>query len=82
VFPDENVIKRLVAEVCALEASAICGDRPLIEYGLDSARAIDLLIGLESEFDIRIPDEAARKMRTVDDIVAYVRAKATATGST
>jgi acyl carrier protein len=76
VSSEVDFIKGLVAEVCATQVSAIATDRPLIAYGLDSARAIDLLVGLENEFDLRIPDEDARTMRTIDDIVRYVRARA------
>ena len=69
----ETAIKRLVAEVCAIDVATLKTDRPLLEYGLDSARAMDLLVGLENEFDIRIPDADAAHLRTIDDVVAYVR---------
>jgi acyl carrier protein len=71
-----NTIKQLLAEVCAIDPASIVGDRPLLEYGLDSARAIDLLVALEGEFDIRIPDADASAMRTLDDVVAYVEKRA------
>ena len=75
---EEAVIKRLLAEVCALPEGSIRADVPLLEYGLDSARGIDLLIALEGAFDIRIPDEAITKMRTLADVAAYIRERVAA----
>jgi acyl carrier protein len=74
-FAGEAEIRRLLAEVCALDPSSLRADAPLIEYGLDSARAIDLLVSLEETFGVEIPDLAARDMRTLDDIVRYVKAR-------
>jgi acyl carrier protein len=76
-----ETIERLVAEVCAIPSSTLQRDRPLVEYGLDSARAIDLIVSLESEFDLRISDTDARTMRTIEDIVVYLRRKVPARGA-
>jgi acyl carrier protein len=78
VGSEESIVKRHLMEVCAVDASAIRPDVPLLEYGLDSARGIDLLVALEAEFDIRIPDQDAAKLSTLADIVAYVRERVAA----
>jgi acyl carrier protein len=39
------------------------------ELGLDSLDSFEILYALEQEFDVVIPDEAARGLRTVGDIV-------------
>jgi acyl carrier protein len=78
VSTEESVIRRLLAEVCALDESVLRADVPLLEYGLDSARGIDLLVGLEDHFDIRIPDDDVPKMRTLADVTAYVTARVAA----
>lgn len=70
-------VRQLLAEVCAVDPASVQLDAPLIDYGLDSARAIDLIVGLEEAFSIRIPDEAVAKMKTLNDIVAYVKARMT-----
>jgi acyl carrier protein len=75
---EEAVIKRLLAEVCALDPAAVRADVPLLEYGLDSARAIDLLVALEGEYGIRIPDDDVTKMRTLADVALYVRGRVAA----
>lgn len=68
-------VKRLVADVCALETSAIRDEGRLAEYGLDSVRAMDLLVALEHEFAIEIPDRDVPGLRTVKELVAYIERK-------
>jgi acyl carrier protein len=74
--PDDDALKvrELLAEACAVDPDAIGADKPLIDYGLDSARAIELIVALEDAFGVRISDEAAASMKTLSDIVAFVRA--------
>ena len=38
----------------------------------DSLDAVEIIMALEEEYDIEIPDEEAEKFQTVDDIVKYV----------
>ena len=68
-------VKRLLAETCAIDRATIRDDGRLIEYGLDSVRAMDFIISLEEAFGISIPDDAAAKMRTVGDVAAFVAAR-------
>lgn len=54
------------------------------ELGLDSLDSFEILYALEQEFDVVIPDEAARGLRTVGDIVSRLEGLApgaTATAS-
>ena len=69
-------VKRLVAETCAVDIATVRDEGRLIEYGLDSVRATDLIISLEERFRIRIADEDAAKMKTVADVARYVRDRA------
>lgn len=68
-------VRQLVAEVCAVDPNAIQLQTSLIQYGLDSARAIDLVVALEDAFGVRISDEAAAKMKTLEDIVTFVEGR-------
>jgi acyl carrier protein len=43
------------------------------ELGIDSLDGINILFALENEFDINIPDESAKEIRTVQDVVEGVR---------
>jgi acyl carrier protein len=68
-------VKRHVAEVCALETSAIREEARLVEYGMDSVRAMDLVVALEDDFKIEIPDRDVARLQTVKDVVAYIDGK-------
>ena len=45
------------------------------DLGADSLDVVDLVMSLEEEFDIEIPDEDVENMKTVGDIVKYIEAK-------
>lgn len=42
------------------------------DLGADSLDVVDMLMSLEDEFDVEIPDEEIEKMRTVGEVVAYI----------
>jgi len=46
------------------------------DLGADSLDIVELIMGLESEFDIEIPDEDAEKITTVGDAVNYIKDRA------
>lgn len=46
------------------------------DLGADSLDAVELIMAVEDEFDVQIPDEEANKMATVKDIVDYLEANA------
>jgi len=68
-------VRRHVAEVCGLEVSHLDDAARLIEYGMDSVRAIDLLVALEHEFGIEIPDRDVARLQTIRDVVTYIERK-------
>ena len=41
----------------------------------DSLDAVEIIMAIEDEFEIEVPDEDAEKFKTVSDIVAYVEAQ-------
>lgn len=45
------------------------------DLGADSLDVVDLVMGLEEEFDVEIPDEDAEKIQTVGQAVEYVDQK-------
>jgi len=45
------------------------------DLGADSLDVVDLVMGLEEEFDIEIPDEDAERIQTVGQAVAYIDEK-------
>lgn len=45
------------------------------DLGADSLDVVELVMGLEEEFDVEIPDEDAEKIVTVADAVGYIEEK-------
>jgi acyl carrier protein len=48
------------------------------DLGADSLDIVELVMAMEEEFDIEIPEEDAEKIRTVGDAVTYLQAHGTA----
>lgn len=48
------------------------------DLGADSLDVVELVMGLEEEFDIEIPDEDAELIKTVEQAVSYIDGKAEA----
>jgi acyl carrier protein len=46
------------------------------DLGADSLDTVELVMALEDEFDIEIPDEEAEKLKKVQDVINYVTSKA------
>lgn len=65
-------IGQLIAAVCGVHPSVIQVDRDLREYGMDSVRAVELVVRLEEAFSISVPDEQMHQLRTMADVSAYV----------
>ncbi|MCF3180164.1 acyl carrier protein [Streptomyces polychromogenes] len=60
-----------------LQVPELNPDVPLVDYGLDSVRSIDLIVEMENEFEVAISDEQAAAMHTLRDVVAQVTASLT-----
>lgn len=75
----ERVITTL-ASVKRIPADTITPESSLQELGIDSLDTFTLLFELESKFSISIPDDEARNIRTVNDIVEGVRKLVNANG--
>lgn len=67
-----KVIK-LIAEQAGVAGDSISDNTSLqADLELDSLDIMDLLLVLEEEFDMQIPDEELSKIQTVSDIVNYI----------
>jgi acyl carrier protein len=73
----EDELSQRVIQVMAatqhLAVEKITIDSSFQELGIDSLDGINILFALESEFDINIPDDAAKEIRTVREMVEGVR---------
>ncbi len=69
-------VQKVVAEQLSVDPSEISEQASFIEdLGADSLDVVELVMKLEEEFDIEIPDEDAEKIRTVGDAVRYIESK-------
>ncbi len=66
-------IKEILAEQLDIEESAITPESLLVEdLGADSLDAIDIVMSVEDEFGIEVPDEIIEKIESVSDIITFV----------
>ncbi|MDJ0733327.1 MAG: acyl carrier protein [Nostocaceae cyanobacterium] len=72
-------VKNIVAEQLSVEADTITPQSNFVnDLGADSLDTVELVMALEEEFDIEIPDEAAEKITTVQETVDYIKDKVAA----
>ncbi len=63
----------VLATVAGLEAASLRPEQNLVgDLGIDSVKALQLVMRLEDELGIEIPDDAAARMDTVGDVLAYL----------
>ena len=66
-------LQKIIAEQLAIDEDDIRPDSDIIDdLGADSLDIVDLVMSIEDEFHVEIPDEAVEEMRTVDDAVRYI----------
>ena len=69
---EERVIK-VIAEQLGVDEAKVVTEASFVEdLGADSLDTVELVMALEDEFDVEIPDEDAEKIATVKDAVEYV----------
>lgn len=67
-------IKGIIAEQLGVDEAEVTMESSFIEdLGADSLDIVELVMALEEEFDIVIPDEDAEKIRTVGEAVRYIQ---------
>ena len=66
-------VKAILAEQFDVEEDKITVDTDLQEdLGADSLDVVDLLMSIEDEFEIEVPDDQVENIRTVGDVVNYI----------
>ena len=72
-------IKEAIIDKLGVEESQIAPEASFIDdLGADSLDTVELIMALEEEFDLEIPDEDAEKMTTVGEAIKYIEEKAAA----
>jgi acyl carrier protein len=69
-------VKNIIVEQLGVDAERVKGEASFIDdLGADSLDIVELVMAMEEEFDLEIPDEAAEKLRTVGDVTKYLQSK-------
>lgn len=69
----ENKVKNIIYDLLCVNMSSIkMSSRVVEDLGADSLDATEMLMAVEEEFEISVPDEDAEKIKTVGDIVDYL----------
>lgn len=68
-------VKEIVVEQLGVEEDEVTLEASFIDdLGADSLDIVELIMALEEEFDLEIPDKEAEKIATVGDAVEYIKA--------
>jgi acyl carrier protein len=66
-------VKQIISEQLGVEESEVTPSASFVDdLGADSLDTVELVMALEEQFDIEIPDEDAEKIRTVQDAIDYI----------
>jgi acyl carrier protein len=72
----EERVRTIICDQLAVESEKVTATASFIEdLGADSLDIVELIMTMEEEFDLDIPDEEAEKMKTVGDVTKYLSAK-------
>lgn len=67
-------VKEIIVEQLGVDAEEVTLESSFIDdLGADSLDIVELIMALEEEFDMEIPDEEAEKFPTVGDVVEYIK---------
>ena len=73
----EQRVKEIICEQLGVSEDQVTPQASFIEdLGADSLDIVELVMAMEEEFDIEIPDEDAEKIQTIGDAISYVRERA------
>ncbi|MCL4684544.1 acyl carrier protein [Myxococcota bacterium] len=77
--PIEQRVADIIAEQLGVAKEEVVPEASFIDdLGADSLDIVELVMAMEEEFDIEIPDDDAEKIQTIGDAISYVRARAVA----
>jgi acyl carrier protein len=69
-------VKNIICDQLAVEAEKVTETASFIDdLGADSLDIVELVMTMEEEFELDIPDEDAEKMKTVGDVIGYIKTK-------
>jgi acyl carrier protein len=70
----EDRIKKIICEQLDVEEKNVVPEASFVDdLGADSLDQVELIMAMEEEFDISIPDEDAEKIATLKDAIDYIK---------
>ncbi len=73
----DDRVKKIIGEQLGVEEDEVTPEASFVEdLGADSLDTVELVMALEEEFGIEIPDEDAEKILTVGKALDYIKEKA------
>ena len=73
-MPVEQRVREIVAEQLERDVNEVTNTASFIDdLGADSLDIVELVMKMEEEFGIEIPDEEAEKIKTVNDVIQYIQ---------
>ena len=72
----EERVKKIISEQLGVEEDEVVPDAAFVDdLGADSLDTVELVMALEEEFDIEIPDDEAEKIQKVQQAIDYIKEK-------
>ena len=66
-------LQEIIADVLNVDPNEVTMETTFADdLGADSLDVVDMLMSLEDEFDVEIPDDQIEKIHTVGDLVSYI----------
>lgn len=66
-------IRNIIADQLGVDANEITQSTTFEDLGVDSLDLFQILISLEEEFGVEIPNEDAENIKTIQDVVEYIK---------
>lgn len=67
-------VKEIVSNILGVDADEVAMESSFMDdLGADSLDVVELIMDLQDEFNLEIPDEEAEKIHTVGDVVEYIK---------
>ena len=69
----EQRVKDIIVDQLGVNADQVTPEAKFIEdLGADSLDTVELIMALEEEFNLEVPDEEAEKLQSVGDVIKYI----------